>query len=214
MVSTPTVEMYTDPLCPWAWLTSRWLLEAEAVRDFQLVTKVFSLADVNAENEDYRDYFQKTRRTLRLMVAARRVGGEPAIRSVYAALGQAHHERDEPLAEEATLHVAAAAAGIPAQLVADAMADSSDLQEEMLAEHRAAVERGAFGVPTLSVDGSPAYFGPVVDRRITGEEAGTLWDITLPLLLHPHVFELKRNRTSEPDIGRIRVRQAAVASSS
>jgi predicted DsbA family dithiol-disulfide isomerase len=213
-MSTPIVEMYIDPLCPWAWLSSRWLLEAEKVRPFTVVTKVFSLGEVNAENEDYREFFEVAARSLRLLVAARRAGGEAAIRAVYTELGEAHHERDLPLAEDATLRAAAQAAGLDAALVDAAINDEDGLQAEVLAEYQDAVERGAFGVPTLSVDGSPAYFGPIVDRRITGEEAGALWDIALPLLLHPHVFELKRNRTGEPDIGKVRLREAVGAATS
>jgi predicted DsbA family dithiol-disulfide isomerase len=211
-MSTATVEMYIDPLCPWAWLTSRWLLEAEKVRTITVVTKVFSLAEVNAENEEYREFFQLTSRAVRLLVAARRAGGEAAIRTVYTELGEAHHERDQPLAEEVTLLAAANAAGIDPALVDAAINDADgSLQAEVLAEHRGALERGAFGVPTLSVDGSAAYFGPIVDRRVTGDDAGRLWDIALPMLLHPHVFELKRNRTSEPDVGRLRLRDAVGA---
>ena len=212
-MSTPVVEMYIDPLCPWAWLTSRWLHEAEKVRPLTVVTKVLSLGEVNAANEDHREFFERTAPVLRLLVAARRAGGEAAIRAVYTELGEAQHERDLSLAEESTLRTAAQAAGVDASLVDAAIRDQGGLQAEVLAEHRGAVERGAFGVPTLSVDGSPAYFGPIVDRRITGEEAGRLWDIALPLLLHPHVFELKRTRTGEPDIGRTRLREAVGAAS-
>ncbi|HEY7928209.1 MAG: DsbA family protein [Candidatus Dormibacteria bacterium] len=206
------VEMYIDPLCPWAWLTSRWLLEAERVRPFTLVTKVFSLAEVNREHKQHLEHLDAMSRPLRVLVAARRAGGEAAIRAVYTEMGEAHHERDQPLGDDATLRAAVVAAGLDAALVTSALSDE-DVQAEVLAEHAAVVERGAFGVPTLSVDGSPAYFGPIVDRRITGAEAGRLWDIALPLLLHANVFELKRTRTSAPDIGRNRIRQEAGAAS-
>jgi predicted DsbA family dithiol-disulfide isomerase len=205
-----TVEMYIDPACPWAWLTSRWLLEAEKVRPLTLVTKVFSLAEVNRERKQYLEHLDAMSRPLRVLVAARRAGGEAAIRAVYTELGEAHHERDQPLGDDATLRAAVVAAGVDASLVTTALSDD-DIQAEVLAEHVAVVERGAFGVPTLSVDGSPAYFGPIVDRRIVGEQAGELWDIALPLLLHPNVFEIKRTRTSDPDIGRNRIRMEAAA---
>lgn len=208
-MSNLTVDMYIDPACPWAWLTSRWLLEAETVRPISVVTKVLSLGEVNAAtaHKDHRAFFELNARTLRLLVAARRARGEDGIRAVYTSLGEARHERDEPLAEEATLRAAAEAAGLGAGAVASAMA-GDDLDAEVLAESRAAIERGAFGVPTLSVDGSPLYFGPIVDRRITGEAAGELWDVVLPLLRHPYVFELKRNRTDGPQVGRHRAREA------
>jgi len=210
-MSAQTVEMYVDPLCPWAWLTSRWLHEAELVRPFTVVTKVFSLAEVNKAKPDYAKHLDAMERGVRVLVAARRAGGEAAIRAVYTELGEAHQERDEPIADDATLRAVVAAAGLDASLVETALTDDS-IRTEVLAEHSAAVERGAFGVPTLSIDGSPAYFGPIIDGRITGEEAGRLWDVVVPLLLHPHVFELKRPRGSGPDTGRARIRQAAEAS--
>ncbi|MEO8898101.1 MAG: DsbA family protein [Candidatus Dormibacter sp.] len=207
-----TVEMYTDPACPWAWLTSRWLLEAEKVRPFTLVTKIFSLAEVNRERKQYLEHLDAMSRPLRVLVAARRAGGEAAIRSVYTELGEAHHERNETLSDEAVMRAAVSAAGLDPSLVSSALSDD-DVQAEVLAEHAAIVERGAFGVPTLSIDGSPAYFGPIVDHRITGDDAGRLWDIAVPLLLSPDVFELKRARTSEPAIGRNRIREEAAAAS-
>jgi predicted DsbA family dithiol-disulfide isomerase len=209
-MTVQTVEMYTDPACPWAWLTSRWLLEAEKVRAFTLVTKVFSLAEVNRQRKQYLEHLDAMSRPLRVLVAARRAGGEAAIRAVYTEMGEAHHERDQALGDEATLRAAVTAVGLDASLVATALSDD-DIQAEVLAEHNAVVERGAFGVPTLSIDGSPAYFGPIVDRRIVGDDAGKLWDIALPLLLHPNVFELKRSRTTDPDTGRNRIRKEAAA---
>jgi predicted DsbA family dithiol-disulfide isomerase len=209
-MSAQTVEMYVDPLCPWAWLTSRWLYEAERVRAFTVVTKVFSLAEVNKDKPDHAKHLDAMERGVRVLAAARRADGEAAIRAVYTELGEALQERDEPLADDATLRAVVIAAGLDASLVETAMTDDS-VRAEVLAEHNAAVERGAFGVPTLSIDGSPAYFGPIIDRRITGEEAGRLWDLVVPLMLQPHVFELKRPRGSGPDIGRARIRQAAEA---
>jgi predicted DsbA family dithiol-disulfide isomerase len=204
------VEMYVDPLCPWAWLTSRWLLEAERIRPLTVVTKVFSLAEVNRDKPEYAKNLEPGERAMRVLVAVRRAGGEAAIRSVFTELGEARHERDEPLGDDATLRAAVSAAGLDPSLVGTALSDDS-IQAEVVAEYNHAVERGAFGVPTLSIDGSPAYFGPIIDRRIAGEEAGQLWDIVSPLLLHPHIFELKRTRTSDPDTGRTRARLLATA---
>jgi hypothetical protein len=74
----------------------------------------------------------------------------------------------------------------------------------VLGEHTAAVERGIFGVPTLSVDGGPAFFGPIVEKRITGEAAGRLWDVVAPALSETALFEIKRTRTGKPQVGRLR----------
>jgi predicted DsbA family dithiol-disulfide isomerase len=199
-MSNQQVELHVDAVCPWCWLTALWLYEVERVRPITITTKVFSLREVNTE---HRDALEGAERALRLLVAARRRGGEQAVRSLYRELGEAHHERDEPLGEPATLRNALAAAGLDADLADEALADASTLAD-VLTEHAAAVDRGAFGVPTLSVDGSVPYFGPIVDKRITGEDAGRLWDVVAPVLTEPGVFELKRNRTGQPDVGRHR----------
>jgi hypothetical protein len=141
-------------------------------------------------------------------VAARRSGGEQAIRDVYTGIGESYHERDEPLDGSAALQAAVAAAGLDRSLVDAALADESTMTE-VLSEHALAVDRGAFGVPTLSIDGAAPFFGPIVDRRIAGEDAGRLWDLMAPLLVNPHVFELKRPRTARADIGRYRLRAAS-----
>jgi predicted DsbA family dithiol-disulfide isomerase len=207
-MNNQNVELHVDPLCPWCWLTALWLFEVERIRPLRITTKVFSLAEVNRAEDDKRDPDGDMVRPLRVLVAARRAGGEAAIRAVYRELSEARHERDEPLAEVATLRAAVTAAGLDAGLADEALADESTFTE-VLGEHAAAVERGAFGVPTLSVDGSVPFFGPVVDTRITGEAAGALWDTVAPVLANPAVLELKRTRTRHPDVGRHRQRELA-----
>lgn len=207
-MSTQTVELYVDPLCPWCWLTSRWLFEAERIRPVEVVTRLFSLAEVNRAEDHERDALNAGERALRVLAAVRRSGGEVAIRAAYTQIGEAHHERDEPLGETATLERALSAASLDPALVEAALADPTTLTE-LLAEHAAAAERGAFGVASLSIDGGPLVFGPVVDTRIVGEAAGELWDVVAPLLANPRVFELKRRRTTRADVGRNRLRDAA-----
>ncbi len=207
---TQHVALYVDPACPWAWLTSRWLLEVERVRPVEVETRVFSLAEVNRDENAPKASHAAGLQALRVLVKARRAGGETAIRSVYTEIGEAYHERDEPLDDVHALERAVAVAGLDPALVRAALDDDGVL-EEVLSEHAAAVDRGAFGVATLSLDGGPPYFGPVVDTRITGEPAGELWDIVVALLAHPRVFELKRGRTTPPDVGRYRKRAAEAA---
>jgi predicted DsbA family dithiol-disulfide isomerase len=203
-----TVEIHVDPACPWCWLTALWLFEAERIRPLTVFTKVFSLAEVNRGDDDKRDSHNAGERALRVLVAARRRGGEQAIRDVYTGIGEAYHERDEPLGDSATLQAAVVAAGLDRSFVDAALADESTLTE-LLSEHGLAVERGAFGVPTLTVDGGAPFFGPIIDTRITGEDAGRLWDVVAPVLAHPRVFELKRTRTTKADVARYRLRAAA-----
>ncbi len=207
-MAAANVELLVDPCCPWCWLTTLWLYEAETVRSIAVSTGLFSLAEVNREGDEKRDSHNAGERALRVMVAVRRAGGEQATRAAYLALGEARHERDQPLGEIATLRAAAAAAGLDPGVADDALADDNTLTE-LLDAHAAAVARGAFGVPSLSLDGAAPFFGPVIDGRVAGEEAGALWDIVAPALAQPHLFELKRPRTSDPGVGRYRRRATA-----
>jgi predicted DsbA family dithiol-disulfide isomerase len=212
-MSTPitAVDIYVDPACPWAWLTSRWLVEVERVRPVRVTTRVFFLAEVNrtADPDDrMRAFIEADERALRAMVQARREGGPAALSAFYSAIGDAHQERGEPLGDTSTLEGAAQAAGLDSGLLSRGLADSGTL-EELLDEHRRAVELGAFGVPTLVIDGHPAIFGPLVDRRLEVAEAGELWDHTRWLLGNDHFFELKRTRTARAHVGRYAAPAAA-----
>jgi predicted DsbA family dithiol-disulfide isomerase len=196
------VELHVDPLCPWCWLTATWLFEVEAVRPIEIATRLFSLAEVNRANTSHRAAHEAGENALRVMAAARRAGGEAAARAVYREMGDATHERGEGLGDT-TLRAALTAAGLDPGLADEALADDST-RAEVLAEHTAAVERGIFGVPALSVDGGPAFFGPIIEKRITGEAAGRLWDVVAPALTETALFEIKRTRTGKPQVGRLR----------
>ena len=210
MTEITTVDLYVDPACPWAWLTSRWLVEVRRVRPLRITWRLFDLAEINraTDNERMAASHAAGERALRVLVQARRDGGADAVARVYDEMGEAWHERAEPLGEVETLERCYAAAGLDAARVAPALDDRSTL-DELLAEHAAAVEVGAFGVPTLQLDGAPAWFGPILDAPITGEQAGELWDDVLRLLRRAHLFELKRERTGRADVGRYQLAAAA-----
>jgi predicted DsbA family dithiol-disulfide isomerase len=210
MNETTTVDFLVDPACPWCWLTSRWLVEVEKVRPIRIRWRLFDLAEVNRGKEDERMQASHSagERALRVLVQARRSGGDAALARTYAEMGEAWHERAEPLGDVETLERCAAAAGLPAGAATAALEDPSTL-DELLAEHAAGVEEGAFGVPTLQLPGAPAWFGPIVDVRIAGDKAGALWDGLAPLLRLGTLFELKRTRTGKADVGRYRLAKAA-----
>lgn len=212
-MSTPTtVYLHVDPSCPWAWLTSRWLAEVEKVRPVRVVTRLFDLAEINreADRDDERMGHSHSagEQALRVLVAVRRQRGDDALARAYTEIGEAYHERAEPLGELPTLRGALTRAGCDPQLADRALADESTLVE-LLRQHHEATERGCFGVPSLCFEDGPGTFGPVVDRRVTGEEAGELWDHVAWLLRRGFFFELKRERTGKADVGRYRVKTAA-----
>jgi predicted DsbA family dithiol-disulfide isomerase len=207
MTNTTDITIHVDPACPWAWLTSRWLTEVERVRPVRGTTRLFVLAEINAGREPDERHLRSHRASetaMRVMVAARRAGGDAALARVYTKLGEAHHERGEALDDAGVLAAALAAAGLDRGLGETAAADPTT-RDEMLAEHRSIAERGAFGVPTLVLGDAPPMFGPCVDKRIVGEAAGELWDRVAWLLTTEHFYELKRERTRRPEIGRFTV---------
>ena len=208
-MSTPTtVILHVDPACPWAWLTSRWLAEVEKVRPVRVTTRLFDLAEINREADRGNERMARSHSAgevaLRVLVAAGRAGGDEALARAYAEVGEAYQERGEPLGELPTLRGALQRAGLDPEVADRALADDSTMSE-LLDLHHAACELGAFGVPALCLDGGPAMFGPVLDRRVTGEEAGELWDHVEWMLRRDFFFELKRNRTRKADVGRYRV---------
>jgi predicted DsbA family dithiol-disulfide isomerase len=207
-----TVTLHVDPACPWAWLTSRWLAEVEKVRPVKVDTRLLDLAEINRdrdkENEQMGRSHSAGERALRVLVLVGRELGGDALAHAYTEIGEAWHERAEPLGELATLRGALQNAGLDPGIADRALEDDSTY-EELLVHHRDACEKECFGVPTLSIDGGPSIFGPIVDRRITGEEAGELWDHVAWLIERGFFFELKRERKHRADVGRYRVQTAA-----
>jgi predicted DsbA family dithiol-disulfide isomerase len=207
------ITIHVDPACPWAWLTSRWLVEVERVRPVRVTTRLFVLAEVNRDHEEderYRRFHAASETALRVMVAGRREGGDAALARIYTEIGEAHHERGEPLDAPATLHRALRAAGLDPEIAERALTDPTT-RTELLAEHREIAERGAFGVPTLVLGDAPPTFGPIVDTRLTGEAAGALWDRVAWLLTEDSFRELKRARPRRPEMGRHPVAAAAAS---
>jgi predicted DsbA family dithiol-disulfide isomerase len=192
------VDFYFDPLCPWCWRTALWLRDVSHRQPVAITWKLFSLMVVNHpddydEDEQYNKWF-----TLgRVLVAAREQGGNEAVERLYMSFGEVIHgeQRREELGTPSGVQTCLRRAGLPEDLYDKALADAST-EETLLQEHKTAVERlGAFGVPTLVLEGSDiAIFGPVVEPVPTGAEADTLWEHTRWLLEQPYVWEIKRDR--------------------
>jgi predicted DsbA family dithiol-disulfide isomerase len=200
-VTTKTaVDFWFDPMCPWAWMTSRWMLEAARVRDLEPRFRVMSLAVLNEGRDlpaDYRAMLENAWGPVRVAVAAAAKAGDEVLLPLYTALGNRIHlegrEIDRTLVEEALAEV-----GLPTEL-ADVM--TTDEYDEPLREsHASAMELVGedVGTPVIAVDGV-AFFGPVVTPAPKGEDAGRLWDGVLAVASTPGFYELKRSRTKGPD---------------
>lgn len=195
----PTVDFWFDPLCPWAWMTSRWMLEVTEVRDVHIDWHVMSLAYLNEGrevSEDYRDALSKAWGPVRVVVAAQEQHGNDITLPLYTAMGTRIHPGGNKDFGK-VISESLAEVGLPAEL-AEA-ATSSDYDDVLKKSHDSGMDQVGLdvGTPVVAFEGV-AFFGPVVTPIPRGEEAGRLWDGCLLVAGTPGFYELKRTRTQGP----------------
>ena len=198
--STERVDFWFDPLCPFAWITSRWMLEVEKVRDVETTFHVMSLAVLNEDKdipEDYRAMLVGAINPVRLAIAIEQAHGSDALRDFYTTIGTKHHNEgrrfDKVLYEQVLEEI-----GLPLDLAA--AAEDATLDDAVRASHQDGIDRVGeeVGTPVVSVGGT-AFFGPVLTRIPRGEDAGVIFDGTRQLAGFDYFFELKRTRTGDLD---------------
>jgi mycothiol-dependent nitroreductase-like protein len=204
MTDKDTADFWFDPLCPWAWITSRWMLEVEKVRDIHTNWHVMSLAILNADrqglSDEYRARMSLAKGPVRVCIAAEQLKGHDILLPLYTALstrihvqGRGRDENERPkIVPEALDEL-----GLPASL-AEA-ATSEEFDDALEASHRAGMDPVGYdvGTPVIHYNGQ-AIFGPVVTPAPKAEAAGRLWDGVLLCTQTEGFYELKRSREHRP----------------
>jgi 2-hydroxychromene-2-carboxylate isomerase len=197
------MQFWFDPLCPWAWITSRWMLEVEKVRPVTVDWRIMSLAYLNLVqhegkglNEEYLERMAKAWGPIRVVAAAAAEAGPGVLGPLYTAIGTRFHNegrREDP----AVIPEALAEVGVPASLAA--AADSTEFDDAIKKSHNEAFDEVGIdvGTPVIRIRGK-ALFGPVITPAPKGEAAGELWDGLVLVSKADGFFELKRSRNRKP----------------
>ncbi len=198
--SPDRADFWFDPRCPFAWITSRWILEVERVRDIEVHWHVMSLAYLNQDKDipdDYREMLKTAWGPVRVCIKAEQEHGSEVLAPLYTAFGTRIHVEQQEFDKQVAVD-ALRDAGLP-EALAEAWDDSS-LDEAVAKSHHEGMDAVGddVGTPTIHINGT-AFFGPVITKAPRGEEAGTLWDGCVAVASYPLFFELKRSRSADLD---------------
>ncbi len=198
------VEFWFDPMCPWAWITSRWIHEVSTPRDLDVTWSVMSLAVLNEGKDvpaEYAKLMTAAWKPVRVCIAAEVEFGKTVLGPLYTALGtrihvQGRKDYDTIIAESL------AEVGLPEALAAAAGSENFDVKLKASRQRGISLVGADVGTPIIAIPGASgepvAFFGPVITPMPVGEDALRLWDGALLVASVPGFYELKRTRTQWP----------------
>lgn len=195
------VDFWFDPACPWAWMTSRWIDEVDALREnVEVEWHIMSLAILNENREmddAHRASHQRSLRSCKVAAGVIAELGNDKVKAFYDEIGTRNHP-EKRAKEEGVLEEAMAAAGIDESFLT--RADAGEFDAQLRASHEDGIGRVGqdVGTPILAVDGV-AFFGPVISPAPKGDMALQLFDGVVAAAGYDGFFELKRSRTRGPE---------------
>lgn len=199
-MTNQTVDFWFDPLCPWAWMASRWMLNVEEVRPVHTVFHVMSLSVLNKGRDlpaSYQDEMDRGWIGVRTAIGVEQVYGTEALRDFYTAIGTRYHPQHQPKGDIAVVKAALSECGFDTAIADRALTDEFD--EALVKSHHAGMDPvgDEVGTPVIHINGK-ALFGPVISPAPKGEEAGRLYDGFALVTSVDGFFELKRTRDRGP----------------